>query len=249
MLHHLVGSFYPTRSSQRIGAWFVIAACLAGCSGTATLPAPVSDRSRASTRPATPPPASARAIERVSPTVYAPTPRARERASGVVSPTNGDARVVALPQAEAGFSSQIGKRVMQPSHGARGATFGQTTPPAKRGAQADGASKAAGGQGPSPALSTHFSSSPAVVALAQGAVRFRIEGDHAHAAASLERALRIEPRNARLWYELARVRCQQQRYSECESMAQRSSALDSDVHLDTATQRLISSARRGLPSS
>jgi hypothetical protein len=45
------------------------------------------------------------------------------------------------------------------------------------------------------------------------------------------------------------VRCQQQRYTECESMAQRSSALNSDVHLDNANQRLISSARRGLPKS
>ena len=210
------------------------------------MPAPVSDRSLASPRPATPPAASAGSIERVSPTVYAPAPRARERASGVASSTSGDVRVVALPPAEAGLSSQRGKRETHPSYEA---TLGQTTPLAKPGTPAGGSNTAAGRQEPSPALPTHFSSSPAVVALAQGAARFRIEGDHAHAAASLERALRIEPRNARLWYELARVRCQQQRYTECESMAQRSSALNSDVHLDNANQRLISSARRGLPKS
>src|ERR1700694_3463868 len=41
----------------------------------------------------------------------------------------------------------------------------------------------------------------------------------ANAAASLERALRIEPRNPRLWQELARARLQQGPYSQALSRA------------------------------
>src|SRR5689334_18929921 len=44
------------------------------------------------------------------------------------------------------------------------------------------------------------------------------------AAATLERALRIEPRNPRLWHELARVRLQQRDYAQAESTAARSNA-------------------------
>lgn len=48
------------------------------------------------------------------------------------------------------------------------------------------------------------------------------------AAALLERALRIEPRNARLWHRLAKVRLQQGRYAMAESLAQKSNALAKD---------------------
>lgn len=65
-----------------------------------------------------------------------------------------------------------------------------------------------------------------------------------NAAASLERALRIEPRNARLWHELAQVRLRQRDYSQAESLAARSNTLaGSDPDLRKANERLIEEAR------
>jgi len=64
------------------------------------------------------------------------------------------------------------------------------------------------------------------------------------AAASLERALRIEPRNPRLWHELAKVRLKQGDYAQAESTAQRSNAwAGSDADLRAANQRIIEDAR------
>jgi hypothetical protein len=65
-----------------------------------------------------------------------------------------------------------------------------------------------------------------------------------NAAATLERALRIEPRNARLWHELGQVRLRQRDYAQAESLAARSNTLaGSDADLRAANQRLIDDAR------
>lgn len=67
-----------------------------------------------------------------------------------------------------------------------------------------------------------------------------------NAAASLERALRIEPRNPRLWQELARVRLRQGDYAQAESLAQRSNSwAGSDSALRAENARIIEEARRG----
>ena len=50
-------------------------------------------------------------------------------------------------------------------------------------------------------------------------------GDLATAAANLERAIRIDPRNAQLWNQLAHVRLKQQKYSQAASLAAKSSSL------------------------
>lgn len=64
------------------------------------------------------------------------------------------------------------------------------------------------------------------------------------AAATLERALRIEPRNPRLWHELALVRLKQGDYAQAESTAQRSNAwAGADSDLRSANQRIIEEAR------
>jgi Flp pilus assembly protein TadD len=64
------------------------------------------------------------------------------------------------------------------------------------------------------------------------------------AAATLERALRIEPRNPRLWHELALVRLKQGDYAQAESTAQRSNAwAGADGELRSANQRIIEEAR------
>jgi len=69
-------------------------------------------------------------------------------------------------------------------------------------------------------------------------------GRYANAAATLERALRIEPRNARLWHELARVRLTQGEYEQAESIAARSNAwAGSDGALRADNWRLIAEAR------
>jgi hypothetical protein len=47
------------------------------------------------------------------------------------------------------------------------------------------------------------------------------DGDLERAAAVSERALRISPRDAYLWYRLASIRYQQQRYGEAEGFARR----------------------------
>jgi len=69
-------------------------------------------------------------------------------------------------------------------------------------------------------------------------------GRLANAAASLERALRIEPRNPRLWHELARVRMSQGDYAQAESLAARSNTwVGNDSELRAANVRLITQAR------
>jgi tetratricopeptide (TPR) repeat protein len=69
-------------------------------------------------------------------------------------------------------------------------------------------------------------------------------GRLANAAASLERALRIEPRNPRLWQELARVRLKQGQYAQAESVAARSNSwAGSDSALRAENWRLIAEAR------
>ena len=65
-----------------------------------------------------------------------------------------------------------------------------------------------------------------------------------NAAATLERALRIEPRNPRLWHELARVRLKQGEFTQAESVALRSSSwAGGDNALRAENWRLIAQAR------
>ncbi len=67
------------------------------------------------------------------------------------------------------------------------------------------------------------------------------------AAALLERALRIEPRNAQLWHRLAKVRLQQGRYAMAESLAQKSNTLvKDDEALKRRNAELIEIARRAV---
>jgi Tfp pilus assembly protein PilF len=70
-------------------------------------------------------------------------------------------------------------------------------------------------------------------------------GNLPNAAASLERALRIEPRNPRLWHELARVRLKQGQYAQAESVAARSNSwAGDDKGLRAENWRLIAEGRR-----
>lgn len=74
------------------------------------------------------------------------------------------------------------------------------------------------------------------------------DGDLNGAAASLERALRISPRDALLWHTLARVREQQGLYGQAEEMAAKSNALigQGQHALAVDNWRLIARVRRAV---
>src|SRR5579859_5817549 len=85
---------------------------------------------------------------------------------------------------------------------------------------------------------------PAVAGLLDAARADVASGRLVNAAASLERALRIEPRNPRLWAELARVRFKQGDYAQAESTARRSNSwAGSDSALRADNWRLIAQSR------
>ncbi len=85
---------------------------------------------------------------------------------------------------------------------------------------------------------------PAVVALMDRSDGQLDEGDHDAAAASLERALRLDPQNAELWHRLARVRFAQADWSAAETLAMRSIGLDVAGSLRRDNWQLIAAARR-----
>jgi tetratricopeptide (TPR) repeat protein len=86
--------------------------------------------------------------------------------------------------------------------------------------------------------------STAVASLMDSARADTGSGRLVNAAATLERALRIEPRNPRLWSELARVRFQQRDYAQAESTALRSESwAGKDNLLRADNWRLIAAAR------
>ncbi len=85
----------------------------------------------------------------------------------------------------------------------------------------------------------------AIAGLMESARSASASGDLAGAAASLERALRIEPRNPRLWQELARVRLKQGQFAQAESVAARSNSWAGDDRgLRAENWRLIAESRR-----
>jgi len=92
---------------------------------------------------------------------------------------------------------------------------------------------------PAPAIE-----SAAIASLMDGARQDVAAGRLANATASLERALRIEPRNPRLWQALARVRLKQGDYIQVEGLAARSNSWARDDPLLRAENwRLIAQAR------
>jgi cytochrome c-type biogenesis protein CcmH/NrfG len=87
----------------------------------------------------------------------------------------------------------------------------------------------------------------AVIALLDTAHSQSSSGELGAAGASLERALRIEPRNPHLWQELARVRLKQGQYREAENMAAKSNTLATgDRYLRAENWRIIGQARTRL---
>jgi len=100
---------------------------------------------------------------------------------------------------------------------------------------------------PKPAVSGN----QAVIALLDRAHLDAEAGRRESAGASLERALRIEPRNAWLWHELAQLRLAQGQYAQAISLAQKSSSFAGrERRLRALNWRVIGNARvaQGNPS-
>jgi predicted Zn-dependent protease len=75
-----------------------------------------------------------------------------------------------------------------------------------------------------PVLRTTMSGNQAVVALLDRAQTDTDSGQREAAGASLERALRIEPRNPWLWLELAQLRLAQGQYAQAITLAKKSNS-------------------------
>lgn len=95
-----------------------------------------------------------------------------------------------------------------------------------------------------PVLRPASKETTAIASLMDSARADTASGRLTNAAATLERALRIEPRNPRLWQELARVRLQQTQFTQAENIAARSNSFaGSDNALRAENWRLIAQAR------
>lgn len=88
------------------------------------------------------------------------------------------------------------------------------------------------------------SSNPAVIALLDKARADASAGQLPSATATLERALRIEPRNPVLWQELALVKLEKGDYPQAENFAARSNTwAGANKRLQARNWRIISEAR------
>lgn len=126
-----------------------------------------------------------------------------------------------------------------------GPMTGEGPPVSERSTEGPGAAAGAAGEmTPEGQAPSTLSGSPAVVALLTRADRQARGGDASGAAATLERALRIEPRNPALWHQLAAVRMAQGNYSLAESLAQKSNVLaGDDKALQARNWQIIALAR------
>ena len=98
-------------------------------------------------------------------------------------------------------------------------------------------------QAPSPG-SRQGAQTVAVASLVENARLDAAAGRYANAAASLERAIRLEPRNARLWQALARLRLQERDYAQAENVALRSNSFArGDAALRGENWSIIAEAR------
>ena len=91
---------------------------------------------------------------------------------------------------------------------------------------------------------TQPSGNSAVMALLNNAQSQAAAGRMEEARSSLERALRIEPRNPVLWQKLARIRLEQGQYRQAENMAAKSNVLaGANRDLQSENWRIIGEAR------
>ena len=90
-------------------------------------------------------------------------------------------------------------------------------------------------------------SGSAVVALLDSAGQQTRTGNLDSAAAALERALRLEPRNAEVWSRLAGIRLQQSQFDQAINLASKSNTLaGNNPTLVARNNRIIAQARQQL---
>ena len=92
-----------------------------------------------------------------------------------------------------------------------------------------------------PLVSVPPSSNSAVLRLLDSAESAEVDGNFDRAIADLERALRIEPDNAHVWYQLADAHYQQGNKSEAKSLAKRALTYAKDARLKKSIQLLLNS--------
>lgn len=98
-----------------------------------------------------------------------------------------------------------------------------------------------------PSEPVNASESPAVIALLDRAQTQHQGHDLDAAVASLERALRIEPRNPQLWQRMANVRLEQGQWEQASQMAARSNSYAGHYSsLRARNWQIIAAARRAL---
>lgn len=163
--------------------------------------------------------------------------------------TTTPAPVTEVPADEPAMEQEPGEGtaplVEPPLQEARTYALPEEVPPVGAGSGEMSAESAA----PSPATpdSDSTMNSPAVVALLDEAEAYARQGDGDQAAATIERALRIEPKNPWLWHRLAVIRMQQGRYSEAIELATRSSSLaNGDASLLQGNQQVIDRSRAAM---
>ena len=84
---------------------------------------------------------------------------------------------------------------------------------------------------------------PIVIALLEESKAKMEHGELTSAAASLERALRLEPKNARLWNQLGLVRLRQKNWQQAITLAKKSNSLAvKDFDLQAANWKIIAQA-------
>ena len=100
---------------------------------------------------------------------------------------------------------------------------------------------------PAPPVASASMNSAPVVALLNTAETQARSGDADQAVATIERAVRIEPRNPWLWHRLAVLRMQQGRYEQAIGLATRSNSLaNGDSRLLDGNRQVIEQCRKAL---
>jgi tetratricopeptide (TPR) repeat protein len=124
-----------------------------------------------------------------------------------------------------------------PPHPAQGPSTPQPAQP--------GAPAAAPPERPSAPPAKQFHLGPATTALVAQAQRQAGGGDYAPAAATLERALRIEPDNPLVWIELGRVHLSEGNAGQADALGRKALALATgDPSAQASAWRLIAEALR-----